>query len=121
MLESHSIWGGQSNAAESQVFVLSHTSLIVIRGNVGTPSKVVSKHVHSLGLVHNDLNLQQMMLKADDTPVIIDFLRYIVDSCRRGDHKFGNMGLERREPRICEPAPTIVKGLKKIFGALNPS
>ena len=65
------IWCGQSNAAESQVFVLSNTTLIVIRGNVGTPSKVLSKDVHSLGLVHNDLNPQQIMLKADDTPVII--------------------------------------------------
>jgi hypothetical protein len=35
-------------------------------------------HLHSLGLVHNDLNPANIMFSEDDIPVIIDF-----DSCRR--------------------------------------
>ncbi|KAF2972650.1 hypothetical protein GQX73_g939 [Xylaria multiplex] len=35
------------------------------------------RHLHSLGLVHNDLNPNNIMIAADDRPVIIDF-----DSCR---------------------------------------
>ncbi|KAI0535501.1 kinase-like domain-containing protein [Xylaria digitata] len=35
------------------------------------------RHLHSLGLVHNDLNPNNVMIAADDRPVIIDF-----DSCR---------------------------------------
>jgi serine/threonine protein kinase len=35
-------------------------------------------HLHSLGLVFNDLNPSNIMLLDDDTPIIVDF-----DSCRR--------------------------------------
>jgi len=35
-------------------------------------------HLHSLGLVHNDLNPYNIMLRSDNTPVIIDF-----DSCEK--------------------------------------
>ena len=31
------------------------------------------RHIHKLGLAHNDLNPMNIMFKADDTPVIIDF------------------------------------------------
>ncbi|SJL04266.1 uncharacterized protein ARMOST_07627 [Armillaria ostoyae] len=36
------------------------------------------KHIHGLGLIHNDINPNNIMLDADGTLVIIDF-----DSCRR--------------------------------------
>jgi Protein kinase domain len=36
------------------------------------------KHLHGLGLIHNDINPENIMLREDDTPVIIDF-----DSCQR--------------------------------------
>lgn len=36
------------------------------------------RHIHSLGLVHNDINPANIMFDQDGTPVIIDF-----DSCRR--------------------------------------
>jgi serine/threonine protein kinase len=49
------------------------------------------QHLHSLGIIHNDINPANIMFKAnDDTPVIIDF-----DSCgREGDKlvKAGTMG-----------------------------
>lgn len=35
-------------------------------------------HMHALGLTHNDINPHNIMLDANDNPVIIDF-----DSCRR--------------------------------------
>jgi serine/threonine protein kinase len=34
------------------------------------------RHLHCLGLVHNDINLTNIMFDKDDNPVIIDF-----DSC----------------------------------------
>ncbi|KAI5856668.1 kinase-like domain-containing protein [Durotheca rogersii] len=36
------------------------------------------RHLHSLGLAHNDINPANIMFDEDDTPVLIDF-----DSCRR--------------------------------------
>jgi len=45
-------------------------------------------HLHSLGLVHNDINLGNIMLRDDSTPVIIDF-----DSCEwEGAKPEGKMG-----------------------------
>jgi serine/threonine protein kinase len=35
-------------------------------------------HLHGLGLIHNDINPENIMLQEDDTPVIIDF-----DACQR--------------------------------------
>lgn len=42
------------------------------------------RHMHGLGLVHNDLNLSNIMMEGD-CPVIIDF-----DSCKREGHKLGS-------------------------------
>lgn len=39
-------------------------------------------HLHGLDLIHNDINLRNIMMDADDNLVIIDF-----DSCRRGEKK----------------------------------
>jgi serine/threonine protein kinase len=36
------------------------------------------KHLHSLGLVHNDINPGNVMFDEDGTPILIDF-----DSCRQ--------------------------------------
>jgi serine/threonine protein kinase len=44
------------------------------------------RHLHKLGLVHNDLNPRNIMMKADN-PVIIDF-----DSCRRQGQELGLKG-----------------------------
>ncbi|KAL4957021.1 kinase-like domain-containing protein [Aspergillus filifer] len=42
------------------------------------------KHLHSLGLVHNDINPSNIMFDEDDNPVLIDF-----GSCRRmGEHLY---------------------------------
>ncbi|EHK17969.1 uncharacterized protein TRIVIDRAFT_67189 [Trichoderma virens Gv29-8] len=35
------------------------------------------RHLHNLGLIHNDINPRNIMIDADDNPVIIDF-----DSCK---------------------------------------
>lgn len=42
------------------------------------------RHMHKLGLVHNDLNPANIMMDGDD-PVIIDF-----DSCKREGHELGS-------------------------------
>ncbi|KAI9781240.1 MAG: hypothetical protein M1816_002423 [Peltula sp. TS41687] len=42
------------------------------------------RHLHGLGLVHNDINPFNVMMDADDRPVIIDF-----DSCQRVGGKLG--------------------------------
>jgi serine/threonine protein kinase len=44
------------------------------------------RYLHKLGLVHNDLNPRNIMMKADN-PVIIDF-----DSCRRQGQELGLKG-----------------------------
>ena len=56
------------------------------------------KHLHSLGLVHNDLNPNNIMFatKEDETPIIIDF-----GSCRPIGHSMENVG---RTPEWHDPA-----------------
>jgi len=70
------------------------------------------KHLHGLGLVHNDLNPYNIMLKSDATPVIIDF-----DSCRREGDKLGStvgtMGWSDESMEFAIPANDYY-GLKKI-------
>lgn len=50
------------------------------------------RHMHSLGLVHNDINPSNIMIDSADRPVIIDF-----DSCKQEGEKLGvksrHMGL----------------------------
>jgi serine/threonine protein kinase len=43
------------------------------------------EHLHGLGIIHNDVNPSNIMLKSDDTPVIIDF-----DSSLREGEKLGS-------------------------------
>jgi serine/threonine protein kinase len=43
------------------------------------------RHLHSLGLVHNDINPSNIMVDADDTPAIIDY-----DSCQPVGAKLGS-------------------------------
>jgi len=43
------------------------------------------QHLHYLGVIHNDVNPSNIMLKSDDTPVIIDF-----DSSQREGEKLGS-------------------------------
>lgn len=47
------------------------------------------KHLHSLGLVHNDINPANIMLDEDDTLILIDFdsCRYIGESLRKTNTK----------------------------------
>jgi serine/threonine protein kinase len=45
------------------------------------------RHLHGLVLVHNDLSPDNVMLDADDRPVIIDF-----DSCQRVGDNIGPKG-----------------------------
>ncbi|KAL7944024.1 kinase-like domain-containing protein [Trichoderma barbatum] len=44
-------------------------------------------HLHSLGLIHNDINPRNIMMNADGKPVIIDF-----DSCKREGEKLVKCG-----------------------------
>jgi hypothetical protein len=59
-------------------------------------------HLHKLGLIHNDINPQNIMMTADDNPVIIDF-----DSCRENGTmlgvKGGTEGWKRDVVDIAEP------------------
>ena len=75
------------------------------------------EHLHSLGLVHNDLNPYNIMLKPDDAPVIIDF-----DSCRREDDKLlkgGTWGWADENAEFATPQNDYY-GLKLIYEALDP-
>ncbi|KAM7214747.1 hypothetical protein V8F06_009912 [Rhypophila decipiens] len=45
------------------------------------------RHLHELGLVHNDLNPRNIMMDGGGNPVIIDF-----DSCKREGHELGLKG-----------------------------
>lgn len=75
------------------------------------------EHLHSLGIIHNDLNPYNIMLKSDDTPVIIDF-----DSCRRDGDKLvkgGTMGWADESVEYASPKNDY-DGLKRIFEALKP-
>ncbi|KAM0224777.1 hypothetical protein ACHAQD_001571 [Fusarium lateritium] len=66
------------------------------RGEIGVPLdtqhllqgvKAGVAHLHSLGLVHNDISSSNIMLDAGDNPVIIDF-----DSCTREGEKLLKFG-----------------------------
>lgn len=48
------------------------------------------KHLHSLGMVHNDINPANIMLDEDGTLILIDF-----DSCRYIGESLGNTGTKR--------------------------
>lgn len=74
------------------------------------------QHLHSLGLIHNDLNPHNIMLNSDDTPVIIDF-----DSCRReGDKllKAGTWGWADESSTLANTTNDYY-GLKKIREAMG--
>lgn len=74
------------------------------------------EHLHSLGLIHNDLNPRNIMLKPDDTPVIIDF-----DSCRRDGDKLlkgGTWGWTDENVQYASPKNDY-DGLKRIYEALK--
>lgn len=43
------------------------------------------KHLHSLGIIHNDITPSNIMIDEDNTLVLIDF-----DSCRRPGEALGN-------------------------------
>jgi serine/threonine protein kinase len=44
-----------------------------------------ARHLHSLGLAHNDLNPTNIAVDGDDDPILLDF-----GSCRRfGEHLSG--------------------------------
>jgi serine/threonine protein kinase len=70
------------------------------------------EHLHSLRLIHNDINPFNIMLTASDTPVIIDF-----DSCQKeGDGlgaKRGTIGWTDEEFDIARPENDYY-GLRKI-------
>jgi serine/threonine protein kinase len=76
-------------------------------------------HLHSLGLVHNDLNPlnpANIMFSEDDIPVIIDF-----DSCRReGENllKAGTPGWSDESAIVADRANDYY-GLKKIKEAIS--
>lgn len=74
------------------------------------------RHLHSLGLIHNDINPYNIMLKSDDTPVIIDF-----DSCRREGDKLIKAGTWGWADESSELASTTndYYGLKKIREAMD--
>lgn len=75
------------------------------------------KHLHELGLIHNDINPSNIMFKAnDDTPVVIDF-----DSCgREGDKllKAGTMGWSDESFDIAAVRNDYY-GLKRIEDAIS--
>lgn len=74
------------------------------------------EHLHSLGLIHNDVNPHNIMLKSDETPVIIDF-----DSCRReGDNllKEGTWGWTDGGFEVANRANDYY-GLQKIREAME--
>ena len=60
------------------------------------------QHLHSLGLVHNDINPSNIMLDDQDEPVIIDF-----DSCCSIGHSLDNVGrtYEWHDPTITIARP----------------
>ena len=73
-------------------------------------------HLHSLGLVHNDLNPANIMFSEDDIPEIIDF-----DSCRReGENllKAGTPGWSDESAIVADRANDYY-GLKKIKEAIS--
>jgi len=45
------------------------------------------QHLHSLGLIHCDINPANIVMDEGDTPVIVDF-----DSCRRKGEELGFQG-----------------------------
>ena len=74
------------------------------------------QHLHSLGLVHNDVNPRNIMFSRDGSPVIIDF-----DSCKpQGDKllKGGTWGWCDESARVADRNNDYY-GLRKIQKALN--
>jgi len=74
------------------------------------------KHLHSLGLIHNDINPRNIMLRKDDTPVIIDF-----DTCQRAGEKCtsaGTRGWSLKNMEFSVPENDYF-GLTKIKQALE--
>ena len=74
------------------------------------------KHLHGLGLIHNDINPSNIMLRNDDTPVIIDF-----DSCQHEGDKCtsaGTKGWSLEDMRF-SVAQNDYYGLRKIQEALE--
>jgi len=74
------------------------------------------RHLHGLGLVHNDINPENIMLRDDDTPVIIDF-----DTCQREGEECRSAGtdpwcLDNMEFAVQE---NDYYGLEKIREALQ--
>lgn len=74
------------------------------------------KHLHNLGLVHNDINPYNVMLREDDTAVIIDFntCQYQGEKCRSG----GTPGWNLEEMEFAIPENDYY-GLAKIRQALE--
>ena len=74
------------------------------------------RHLHSLGIIHNDVNLYNIMLNSDDTPMIIVF-----DSCRRQGDKLLNGGTSGWTDDTAEFArpENDYYGLRKIHEALK--
>jgi serine/threonine protein kinase len=75
------------------------------------------RHLHGLGIMHNDVNPSNIMFKADnDTPVIIDF-----DSCGREGEKLvkaGTMNWSDDTFDVATPKNDFY-GLKKIEEAMS--
>jgi len=73
-------------------------------------------HLHSLGLVYNDLNPGNIMFSEDDIPVIIHF-----DSCRRESEKLLKAGTPgwSDETAIVADRANDYYGLKKIKEAIR--
>jgi serine/threonine protein kinase len=74
-------------------------------------------HLHKLGLIHNDINPQNVMMTSDDNPVIIDF-----DSCRENGTvlgvKGGTEGWRRDFVDIAEPENDFY-GLTRIAAEMK--